>query len=171
MVVLASKFWPILPEPGLIFWTILIFLIFWITMSRVAFKPISDAIAKRNGEIDDALKAAEQAKSEMANLKSENDKLLAEAREERSKILKEAKEVGNQTVEEAKEKARVEAQRIIENARQEIDNQKVAAMKEVKNQAGTLALEIAEKIIRKDLKNDGAQTAFVNELVNDIKLN
>lgn len=171
MVVLASKFWPILPEPGLIFWTILIFFLFWMMMSRMAFKPISEAIRKRNGDIDDALKAAEQAKSEMANLKSENDKLLAEASAERSRMLKEAKEIGEQTIEDAKVKARAEAQRIIDNARQEIENQKASAMKEVKNQAGTLALEIAEKVIRKELKGSSEHTSLVNDLVNDIKLN
>jgi len=167
----AARFWPILPEPGLIFWTILIFFLFWMLMSRFAFKPIADALAKRNGDIEDALKTAEQARLEMANLKSENEKLLSEAREERAKMLKEAKETGNATIEEAKEKARQEAQKIITNARQEIENQKLQAMKEVKNEAGNMALEIAEKVIRRELKGDASQTSFVNDLVNEIKLN
>ncbi len=167
----ATRFWPILPEPGLIFWTVLIFLLFWMLMSKYAFRPIADALAKRNGDIEDALKTAEQARLEMANLKSENEKLLSEAREERAKMLKEAREAGAATVEEAKEKARLEAQKIINNARQEIENQKAQAMREVKNQAGSMAIEIAEKVIRRELKGDASQTSFVNDLVNEIKLN
>jgi len=167
----AARFWPILPEPGLIFWTVLIFFLFWTLMSKFAFKPIAQALAKRNGDIEDALNTAEQARLEMANLKSENEKLLSDAREERAKILKEAREIGNNTVEEAKEKARLEAQKIISSARQEIDNQKLQAMTEVKNEAGNMALEIAEKILRRELKGDPSQTTFVNDLVSEIKLN
>ncbi len=167
----AARFWPILPEPGLIFWTILIFLIFWTLMSKFAFKPIASALAKRNGDIEDALKTAEQARLEMANLKSENEKLLSEAREERAQMLKEARDTGAATIEEAKDKARQEAQKIINNARQEIENQKAQAMREVKNEAGNMALEIAEKVIRRELKGDPSQTSFVNDLVNEIKLN
>jgi len=167
----AARFWPILPEPGLIFWTVLIFFLFWTMMSKFAFKPIAQALAKRNGDIEDALNTAEQARSEMANLKSENEKLLSDAREERAKILKEAREIGDTTVEEAKEKARLEAQKIISSARQEIENQKLQAMTEVKNGAGNMALEIAEKILRRELKGDPSQVTFVNDLVSEIKLN
>lgn len=167
----AARFWPILPEPGLIFWTVLIFFIFWTMMSKFAFKPIAQALAKRNGDIKDALSTAEQARLEMANLKSENEKLLAEAREERAKILKEARDEKNRIIEEGKEKGRQEEQRIITNARREIENQKLQAMTEVKNDAGNMALEIAEKILRRELKGDPSQTTFVNDLVSEIKLN
>lgn len=167
----ATRFWPILPEPGLMLWTVLIFLLFWMLMAKFAFRPIADALAKRNGDIEDALKTAEQARLEMSNLKSENEKLLVEAREERAQMMREARSVCDTNIEEAKEKARQEAQKIISNARQEIENQKVQAMKDVKNQAGNMALEIAEKVIRRELKGDASQTSFVNDLVNEIKLN
>lgn len=170
MLVLA-KFWPLLPEPGLLLWTTVIFFLFWTIVGKKAFKPIAEALEKREGDIESALKEAEKARLEMADLKSQNDQILAEAREERSKILKEAKEMSKNMIQEAKDKAQVEAKKIMTNANAEIENKKVAAMIDVKNQAGLLALDIAEKVIKKDLKGDNEHVRFVNDLVNEIKLN
>jgi F-type H+-transporting ATPase subunit b len=165
------EFSPIKPDFGLLFWTTIIFLLFWFLMSKFAFGPIKEALNKRENSIQDAIDEAKKARMEMENLKSENAKVLAEAREERSKILQEAKEMKNNIVTEAKETAKAEANKIISNAKLEIENQKKAAITEVKNQAGMMALEIAEKVIRKELKGDSAQESFVNTLVNEIKLN
>jgi len=170
MLVLA-KFWPILPEPGLLFWTTVIFFLFWTIVGKKAFKPIAEALKKRETDIDNALKEAEKARLEMADLKAKNDQILTEAREERSKILKEAKEMSNNMIQEAKDKASEEAKKIMTNANAEIENKKMAAMIDVKNQSGMLALEIAEKVIKKNLKGDSEQERFVSDLVKEIKLN
>ncbi len=172
MIFLADMdFTPIKPDFGLLFWTTAIFLIFWFVMAKFAFGPIRDALKKRNGDIDEALAQAEKAKAEMANLKSENEALMAQTREERALILREAKETKDSIVKEAKDKAKEEAQRIVSEARQEIDNQKNAAMMEIKSQAGNMALQIAEKIIKKQLAGDTAQEDYANGLVDDMKLN
>lgn len=165
------EFSPIKPDFGLLFWTTLIFLLFWFLMSKFAFGPIKDALSKREHSIQDAIDEAKKARLEMANLKSENAKVLAQAREERSKILQEAKDMKNSIVTEAKESAKAEANKIITSAKQEIDNQKKAAITEVKNQAGMMALDIAEKVLRKELKGNSEQESFVNNLVSEIKLN
>lgn len=159
------------PDPGLIFWTALIFLLVWGFLGRTAFRPIQNALKKREEDIQHALDEAKRAREEVAGLKADNEKLLAEAREERSKILKEAKEVKDAIIKEAKEKAKEEAQKIVVNATQEIENQRMAAVTDLKNQAGLMALEIAEKLIRKELSGDSANEAFVKTLVNEIKLN
>ncbi|MFT4667270.1 MAG: F-type H+-transporting ATPase subunit b [Polaribacter sp.] len=171
MIFLSSAFNPIKPDIGLIFWTTIIFFIFWIMMYKFAFGPIRDALTKRESDIQEALDAAAKAKEDMSNLKSENEKILADARAERSMIMKEAKEARDSMVAEAKEKASAEGKRIVEEARQEIENQKTAAMLEIKNQAGNMALLIAEKIIKKQLVGDAEQENFANGLVKDMKLN
>lgn len=171
MVLLDSIFWPIIPDPGLLFWTTVIFLLFWTIIGKTAFKPIAEALKKREGDIESALQEAEKARLEIADLKAKNDQILVEAREERSKILKEAKEMGGTIVKDAKDKAQEEAKKILTNANSEIENKKMAAMIDVKNQAGILALEIAEKVIKKDLKGNNEQERFINDLVNEIKLN
>ena len=81
MFVLAAKFWPIIPDPGLLFWTTVIFFLFWTIIGKTAFGPIAEALRKREGDIESALAEAEKAKAEMQNLKSANAGLLDEARE------------------------------------------------------------------------------------------
>ena len=170
-MIFLLDFTPIRPEFGLLFWSTIIFLLFWGIMGKYAFGPIKNALKKREGDIQDALDQAKNAREEMASLKAQNDQILIEAREERSKILKEAKEIKDSMIKEAKEKAKEEAQKIVTNAKSEIENQKQAALIDLKNQTGMMALEIAEKIIKKQLSGDSEQEKFANSLVDDIKLN
>lgn len=164
-------FTPFQPSPGLALWSVIIFCLFWFIMSRVAFKPIANALSKREGDIQDALDSAKKAKEEMANLNAENEKLLAQAREERSKLLQEAKDTKNSIIAEARDKAKEEAAKIVNAARADIENQKKAAMAEVKKEVGTLALGIAEKVIKKELAGNAEQETFVSSLVKDLNLN
>jgi F-type H+-transporting ATPase subunit b len=165
------SFTPFQPTPGLAIWSLFIFLLFWFIMSKVAFRPIAEALAKRENDIQDAIDQAKRTREEMANMKSENEKLLAQAREERTKILQEAKEIKSQMISEAKEKAKEEATKIVNNAMTDIENQRKAAITEVKNELGNMALTIAEKVIRKELKGNAEQESFVNSLVKEVHLN
>jgi len=171
LIFLSSSFAPFQPTPGLALWSLIIFLLFWALMSKFAFRPIADALDKRNGDIQSALDEARKAKLEMANMKAENERILGDAREERSKILNDAKDMKNKIVTEAKEQAKLEANKIATNAKIDIENQKKAAIVEVKNNAGMMALEIAEKVIKKELKGKSEHETFVNKLVNDFNLN
>lgn len=159
------------PDPGLLFWTSIIFLTLWFVLGRIGFKPIAKALKEREQSIHDALQQAETARQEMASLKAKNEEILGAAREERSNILKEARAIKENIISEAKEQAKVEADKIVANARQEIVNQKNAALADVKNIAGNLALEIAEKVIKRQLQNDSEQQAFVQQLAGEITLN
>ncbi len=170
-MVLLTKFWPIMPDPGLLFWTTIIFFLFWFLVGRFAFRPIADALKERERSIDEALASAKQAREEMSNLKAQNESILQEAREERSKMLKEAKDIRTKMISDAEKDAKERASKIISDAQVEIDNQKKSALADIKNQAGTMAIAIAEKVIQKELKGNPEQEAFVSTLVNDIKLN
>jgi F-type H+-transporting ATPase subunit b len=170
-IFLLADFSVIKPDPGLIFWTSLIFIVLWFVLGRMAFRPIQDALKQREEDIQGALDEAKRAREEMANLNAENERLLTEAREERAKILKEAKEAKNAMITDAKDQAKAEASKIVANAKQEIENQKQAAMTDLKNQLGQMAIEIAEKVLRKQLAGDKEQESFVNSLVDEIKLN
>jgi len=171
LIFLSSSFAPFQPTPGLALWSLIIFLLFWGLMSKFAFRPIADALDKRNGDIQDALDEARKAKEEMANMKAENERILSDAREERSKILSDAKDMKAKIVNDAKDQAKVEANKIVSTAKSEIENQKLAAMTEVKNSAGLMALEIAEKVIKKELKGKSEHVDYVNTLVNGFNLN
>lgn len=169
MMYLAG-FPPFQPTPGLALWSLIIFLLFWWLMKKYAFKPITEALSKRETDIQNALDEATKARTEMANLKAENEKLMIEAREEKMKMLNEAKETGNKIIADAKEKAKSESQKLVSDAQVEIENQKKAALTDVKNQVGVMALDIAEKVIKKDLKGNPEQTSFVQKLVDEINL-
>ena len=168
---LLADFNVIKPDFGLIFWTTIIFGLFWWLIGKFAFKPIAQALRERENEIQGALDEAKKTREEMAQMRADNDQLLAEAREEKTKILNEAKKMKNEIIAEARNKAKEEAVKIVSNAKIEIENQKKAALVEVKNQVGNMALNIAEQVIRKELQGNKDHQTFVGKLVDEIKLN
>ncbi len=159
------------PNPGLILWTLVSFLILLFLLKKFAWKPILGAIAERERSIEEAINRADLAREEMARLSNENEALLKEARIERDHILKEAKEIKDQIVAEAKNIAQTEGAKLIEKAKVEINNQKLAALDEVKNQVAVLSLDIAEKVLRKQFDDQKKQDALVSDLLKDVKLN
>jgi len=159
------------PALGLFVWTLVAFLIVFFILRAFAWKPILKSLNERESGIADSIAAAEKVKAEMKAMQSENQTLLAQAREERTQVLKEAKEMKDKIIGEAKEQAKVEANKIMDDTRLQIERQKNAAMTEVKNEIGNLAVEVAEKILRKQLAGQEAQQSYVKMLADEIKLN
>lgn len=161
----------LIPSFGLLLWTFLAFFILLFILKKFAWKPILNSLKERENGIADSLATAERAKAEIAQFKNENELLMAKAREERADLLREAKITKDRIVNEAKEQAKVEANRIIADAQEAINNQKMAAIIEVKNQMGNLVLDVAEKVLRRELSNKGEHEKFINELTDKIKFN
>lgn len=159
------------PGIGLIFWMTLVFLTLLFILGKFAWKPILKALKDREQSIDNALRSAEEAQAKMEQLNADNEKLLAEARIERDKILKEAKEMKDQIVAAAKEEAADKGRKMIEEAKQEIGKEKNKAINELKSQVSTLSIEIAEKILRKEVAGDKEQEALIDDYMNTINLN
>ena len=159
------------PEFGLIIWTLLAFLVVLFILKKFAWKPILNSLKEREGIIADSLATAEKVKAEMSQLKSENEALLAKAREERAQMLKEARDTKDRIISEAKEQAKLEANKIVVDAQAAIQQQKMAAITEVKNQVGTLVIEVAEKILRRELGNKSEQESYIKQLAEEVKLN
>ncbi len=159
------------PSYGLVFWTLIAFLLLLVLLRKFAWKPILAGLRERERSIEDALDAAEKAKQEMARLTNENEQLLKEARAERDHILKEARELKDQIVSDAKVSAQQEGAKLIEKARVEIDNQKLLALAEIKGQVAALSLDIARKVLSKEFEDKQKQEALVGELLKDVKLN
>lgn len=161
----------ITPDPGLYIWSTIIFLLLLFLLSKFAFKPIFNGIRSRNEAIDNALKSAERARAEVAELKNENIELLNQAKEERSKILKEANELKAKIIEDAKDVAKVEATKLVTEARQDIATQKAVAFAEVKEEVGKIAVEIAEKVMRQKLDTTESQQQLIANLLDDANFN
>ena len=161
----------LLPEFGLLIWTLLAFLIVFFILGKFAWPAIVKGLKERETGIADSLATAERVKAEMAQLKSENEALLVQAREERATMLKEARDTKDAIIAEAKGKAQAEANKIMASAREAINNEKMAAITELKNQVAKMSIEIAEKILRHELSHDEKQKALVENLLRDISLN
>ena len=161
----------VLPDIGLVFWSTVAFLLLLIVLGKFAWKPIMKAIGEREQGITDAIASAEKVKLEMAQLKNDNEALLATAREERAIILKEAKEIKDKMINDAKEEAKVQAAKIIADAQASITNQKMAAITDLKNQVGNLVIEVSEKILRRELANKDEQENYIKQLTADVKMN
>jgi len=159
------------PDLGLVFWTLLGFLAFWFVMGKYAFKPILNAIRKREETINEALQSANKAKEEMKHLHADNERLLAETKEERLKILKEAKDAKEMIIQEAHAFANVEKTRILTETKSEIEKQKNDAINTIKKEVGRLSIEIAEKILRKELETSKDHETLIAGEINKIKLN
>jgi len=161
----------VLPELGLVIWSTIAFLVLLLVLTKFAWKPIMAAVKERETGIEEALAKAEKMKAEMAQLQNENEALLAKAREERATLIKEAKETADKMVAAAQEKAKAEYDRIVADAQAAIHQQKNQALTEVKNQVGSMVIEVAEKVLRKQLADKPQQEAYIQELVNGVKLN
>jgi F-type H+-transporting ATPase subunit b len=161
----------LLPEIGLLFWTLLAFLIVFFILKKYGWPAIVKGLHDRETSITEALATAEKVKLEMAQLKNDNEALLAKAREERAALLKEAKETKDKIVNDAKDEAKAAAAKIIADAHASIQQQKMAALTDLKNQIGNLVIETSEKVLRKELSNKAEQESYIKTLASEVKLN
>lgn len=159
------------PDLGLFFWTLLAFLIVFFILKKFAWKPILQSLNDREKGIADAIASADRVKAEMADMQNESERLIKEAREERTQIIKEARQEQDRIINKAKDDTKAVADKMMAEARQQIEQQKMAALTEVKNEIGKLALEVAEKVLRKELATPESQNNYAKELVGEIKLN
>ena len=161
----------VLPGIGLTFWMLLVFSVLLFLLKKFAWKPILTALSERENSIEAALKAAEQARAQMAQLQSDNEALHKKAREDRDQIIKEAREMKDNIISEAKRAAEEEGKRLIQKANDEINKQKAVAIAELKGQVAAISVNIAEKLINNQLSNSQEQQAIIAQQVNQLNNN
>lgn len=159
------------PGLGLIFWQLISFLIVLFILGKFAWKPILGSIRDREKAISESLKMAETARKETENMKSANEQALMEARREREKILNEALAVAENIKLQARQETSKISEKMIEEAKASIQREKNAALQDLKIQAADLSLQIAEKLLRRNLSDEKSQRALVDEFLKDIKKN
>ena len=155
---------------GLFFWQLTILIVLIFLLKKFAWKPILDSLNSREEGIKNALDSAEKARKEMQNLNADNEKLLQEARLQRDSMLKEARELKERIVTEASSEAQEKADKIVAQAQIIIQNEKNAALADIKNQVAELSIQIAEKVIRKELSSSEQQYRLVEEMLEDVTL-
>ena len=158
-------------DPGLIIWTTIIFTILLLLLKRFAWRPILNSVEERNKSIKESLEAAEKAKEEMELLTADNERILNEAKKERDSLLKEAREIKDKIISDAKGKAVQEAEKIIVSAKEQINNDKMKAITELKNNVAKISIEMAEKVLRKELEDVEQQKLFISESLKQREIN
>ena len=158
------------PGVGLIFWQLLIFGLLFLFLSKYAWGPITKSLKDREKFISDSIKSAEIAEKELEKLNEKNKELVKEARKEREKILLEAKSISNSIKNSAKDEASKITDKMIDDAKKMIEVEKMSAIKEVKVLVASLSIEIAEKVIEKNLENESSQKKLVSDLIDKMKI-
>jgi len=161
----------ITPDIGLIFWMTLSFAIVLAILKKFAWKPILQGLKDREDSIKESLSSAEKARDEMAKLQSDNEKLLDEARLERDEILKQALATANTIKEEAKNETSKISGKMIEDARTLINSEKQGALAEIKELVASLSMDIAERLMRRNLSDDKSQRELVDQFIKEINTN
>jgi F-type H+-transporting ATPase subunit b len=155
---------------GLFFWQSMIFIGLLFLLRKYAWGPILNAVNERETSIKDALASAEAARAKMENLQSDNQRILKEARAEKEALLKEARNTRAELISTAKEEAQAEADKILTQAQEAIQNEKRAAINELREQVGSIAMDIAEKVLQKELESKDKQVQLINQLIQDSDL-
>ncbi len=156
------------PDPGLLFWMLLAFLVVFVVLAKFGFPAILNMVDERNKYIDESLSKAHEASSRLENIKQEGEAFLKEARANQAAILKEAADARDAILEQARETAREESTRIIEEAKAEIANEKQMAVNDIRNQVVSLSVDIAEKILREKLDDNIRQMDLINRMLDNM---
>jgi F-type H+-transporting ATPase subunit b len=158
----------LIPSTGLLFWMSLTFFVVLFILWKFGFPVITSMVKERKAFIDDSLRKAQEANERLANIQKEGESILQEAREKQSQILKEAAETRDAIVEKAQEKARQEGARMLDDARMVIEQEKKAAIADIRKQVATLSVEIAEKVLRQNLKGEKEQMDLIDRMLDDV---
>jgi F-type H+-transporting ATPase subunit b len=147
------------------------FLVVFLLLAKFGFPVITHMVEERKNYIDESLRKAHEAQERLANIEKEGESILQEAREKQAQILKEAAETRDAIVEKAQEKAKSEGARLLDDARKAIEQEKKAAIADIRAQVATLSVEIAEKVLRQNLKDDQSQMDLIDRMLDDISSN
>ena len=159
------------PDLGLLFWMLIAFLVVFFVLAKYGFPAIINMVDERKRYIDESLQKAHEASERLENIKQEGEAILQEAREKQAQMLKEAAETRDAIVEKAQEKAREASARLLNDAKVEIEQQKQAAIADIREQVATLSVEIAEKVLKQNLKDDKSQMDLIDRMLDDVSSN
>ena len=155
------------PDAGLLFWMVVIFGLLFFLLWKFGFPIITSMVEKRNSTIEKSLKDAHEIEARMGQMVEEHARMLEEARKEQAQILRDATDTRNKILAQAKDDAREEAAKILAEARTQIEAEKEAALRDVRKEVAVLSVSIAEKILRKELADDGAQREYIDRMVEE----
>ena len=157
------------PDPGLLFWMLLAFVIVFIILAKFGFPVITKMVEDRKNYIDESLKKAREANEKLANIQSESELIMRLAREKQAEILKEAMATRDNIIKEARDKADIESKKIIESAKEQIKVEKDLAIRDIRSQIINLSTQVSEKVLRRELDDNNKQLSYIDSLLDEIE--
>lgn len=155
------------PDFGLLFWMVLIFGAVFFVLAKFGFPVITSMVQKRSDHIEDSLRKAQEAQTRLEGLAAEQVKMIEQTRQEQRRILKEASDARDNIIASAKQQAQQEAAKIIEHAKTEIAAERETALRDICRQVSLLSVQVAEKIVRKDLETSPEQLSLLDRMVTE----
>lgn len=159
------------PDSGLVIWMFVAFVILFIVLRKWGWPVIIKMMESRADTIDKGVEDAKEARRQLDNARAEAEKFMAEARKQQAEILSDAQKMKTQIIDEAKVEASKEAQKVMDAAKVSIQQSQKEAELQLKNEVSKFALDIAEKVMRKQMKSDKAQSELVNKLLDEYENN
>lgn len=156
------------PDFGLLFWMLLAFLVVFFLLKKYAFGAITGAVEERKNFIDESIKNAREANEKLANIKAESEKILIEARAKQADIIKEAMATRDNIIKASQVKAQTEGAKILEEAKAQIQVEKENALRDIRSQVADLSLQVAEKVVRRQIETDKEQELYIERLLDEV---
>jgi F-type H+-transporting ATPase subunit b len=156
------------PNGGLMIWTLVIFLVLLVVLSKYAFRPITAAVAAREKSLEDALEQAKKDRAEAAAHLAEQRQLLDRAHGDAQRLLAEARTTGDTVRQQLLAQTHAQQQEILERARKEIDDERMRAIADLRREAVDLAILGAGRVIEKNL-DDATNRKLVDEFLAGLK--
>ena len=156
------------PDPGLLFWMIIVFGIVFFLLAKFGFPVIIGMVEDRKAYIDNSLKAAREANEQLANVRAESEKILAQAHEEQARILKSATETRDRIIKDAQDRARLAGDRLMEEMKKQIETERDSAIRDIRRQVAVLSVGISEKVLRTRLGDEKEQKELISRLIEEM---
>ena len=158
----------ILPHADELIWGSIAFLILFVALWKLAFPKINEMLQDRAAKIRSGLEESEKAKAEAERLQAQYRKQLDEARGEAAKIVEEAKRTGESLRKDIVAKAEQEAQEIMQRARRDVAGEAGRAKQQLQSELVNLSLELATKVIERELAEPDAAKQLVERTIADL---
>ena len=157
------------PEVGTIIWMLIAAGIVFFILVKWGFPVITDMVDKRNEYIDKSLDAAKKANARLDGIQKECDDLLKQTRAEQARILKEASDRRDEIIADAENRAKESGEKLISDAREQIRLEKEEALRSLRRQVAELSVQVAERVVLKELSTDEDQLLLIDRMIDDIK--
>ena len=158
----------LLPDSGLLFWMLLSFGVVFVVLAKYGFPVITKMVEGRRTYIDQSLEVARQANIQLAKLKEESEALIAAANKEQGRIMREAMHERDKIIIEARKHAEAVAQKELDDVKQQIQQEKEEAIRDIRRQVAVLSVDIAEKIIRRNLDEKHEQMEMIDRMLDEM---